>query len=110
MALFSDIISQARVLLQDSVLPYRYTDDELMVGANDAVKIVRKLRPDIFYGTYKTAIADKTLSDLFPIGEEYKMAVRDYVVAHAQLRDTEDAANSRAAMFMELFKQGVMAL
>lgn len=110
MALYSDIIAQARVLLQDSVSPYRYSDAELLVGANDAVKTIRKVRPDIFYGKYKVAISDAALTDTFPIGEEYKMAVRDFVVAHGQLRDSEDASSSKAALFMELFAKGMTAL
>lgn len=110
MALFSDIISQARVLLQDSVAPYRYTDAELLVGANDCIKMIRKLRPDVFYGTFKTAIADYALTDTFPIGEEYKVAVRDYVVAHGQLRDSEDVSTSRAASFMAMFEKGLVTL
>ena len=110
MATMADVISEARVLLQDSTAPYRYSDPELLIGANDALKIVRKLRPDLFFGKYKTAISDLALTDVFPIGAEYKVAIRDYVVAHGQLRDSEDVSNSRAAVFMGMFEKSVAGL
>lgn len=110
MALYSDIIAEARVLLQDTSAPYRNSDIDLLVGANDAVKTIRKVRPDIFYGTYKTSIADAALSSAFPLGDEYKMAVRNYIVAQGDLRDAEDASTGRAALFMGLFEKSVSVL
>lgn len=110
MALISDIIGKARVLLQDQTAPYRYSDAELLEGANDALKMFRKMRPDSFYGKYKAAITSYALTDTFPIGAEYEQAVRNYVVAHGQLRDSEDASNSKAALFMGLFEKGLIAL
>jgi hypothetical protein len=110
MATYADIIAEARVLLQDTVSPYRYSDAELLVGANDAVKIIRKVRPDIFLGQFSTAIADAILSTTFPIGLEYKKTVRDFVVAHGQLRDSEDVIATKAAMFIQMFKESLTAL
>ena len=110
MATYADIILQARPQLQDLAVPYRYSDIELLVGANDAVKIVRKLRPDTFIGKFNTPIADALLTDTFPLGDEYKKVIRDYVVAHGNLRDSEDAATGKAAVFMAMFKEGMMAL
>ena len=110
MATYADIIAQARSQLQDLVVPYRYTDLELLVGANDAVKTIRKLRPDTFIGRFNTPLTDAVLLDVFPLGDEYKMVVRDYVVAHGNLRDSEDASTGKAAAFMTMFKEGMMAL
>lgn len=110
MATYADVIAQARSLLQDLVAPYRYTDTELLVGANDAVKTIRKLRPDTFIGNFSAPLVDAGLADTFPLGDEYKMVVRDYIVAHGNLRESEDAAASRAEIFIALFKEGMMAL
>jgi len=110
MSLYSDIIAEARVLLQDLTVPYRYSDAELLVGANDVIKIIRKVRPDIFFGKYGTVIADAALTDTFPIGAEYKSAVREYVIGYAELRDSEDASNSRAALFMGLADKMITSL
>ena len=116
MATFQDIINSARVLIQDNTdlagdgSGYRYSDAELLVGANDAVKAIRKVRPDLFLGKFKTSIADYALTDAFPIGEEYKGAVRDYVAAYAHMRESEDATNSAAAFFTGMFKEQIGAI
>ena len=107
MATFADILSTARVLLQDTG-SVRYSDPELMVGANDAMKIIRRVRPDAFFGQYKFAIADYELNDTFPIGLEFVQAVRDFVIAHAQLRETEDS--SRTQDFMGKFASDLKTL
>lgn len=110
MATYANVIAEARVLLQDLVLPYRYSDSELLVGANDAVKTIRKLRPDTFIGQFSTPLVDAVLTDTFPLGDEYKMVVRNYVVAHGNLRDSEDSSGGKAAVFMTLFKEGLINL
>lgn len=107
MSTFADIIGEARTLLQDKVTPYRYSDSDLLVGANDSIKMIRKVRPDLFFGKYKVGISDYLITDSFPIGDEYKMAVRDYIVAHSQLTESEDAAGERAKAFITLFERGV---
>lgn len=107
MALFSDIVSQARVLIQDTSSA-RYSDAELMVSANDAMKLIRRVRPDAFFGSYKTVIADYVLSDTFPIGLEYIQAVRDFIVAYANMRESEDAGTTQD--FMGKFASGLKTL
>lgn len=110
MATYADIIQQSRVLLQDLVVPYRYTNEELLVGANDAVMFIRKNRPDTFYGKFNTAITVAQLTDTVPLSPEYHMVIRNYVVAHAQLRDAEDSSSSKAATFLALFEKGIVLL
>lgn len=107
MALFSDIISQARVLLQDTSST-RYSDAELMVSANDAMKLIRRVRPDAFFGSYKTTISDYALTDTFPVGLEFVQSVRDFVIAYANMRESEDAGTSQD--FMGKFASGLKAL
>lgn len=107
MALFSDIISQARVLLQDTTST-RYSDAELMVSANDAMKLIRRIRPDAFFGKYKTAITDYVITDTFPVGLEFVQSVRDFVVAYANMRESEDAGTTQD--FMGKFASGLKTL
>jgi hypothetical protein len=83
MSTFATIVSQARVLLQDTT-SVRYTDAELMVYANDALKVIRRVRPDTFFNQYATAITDYTTSSNFPIGIEFEQSVRDFIVAYAE--------------------------
>lgn len=107
MATFADILSQARVFLQDTG-SVRYSDSELMVCANDAMKAIRRVRPDAFLGQFKTAIQDYATTDTFPIGLEFVQAVRDFVVAYAQMRETEDT--QAVQDFMGKFTSGLKAL
>jgi hypothetical protein len=107
MTTFADIISQARVLLQDTN-SVRYSDAELMVSANDAMKMIRRVRPDTFFGKYKTSVVDYTLADTFPIGIEFVQAVRDFVVAYANMRESEDAGTTQD--FMGKFASGLRTL
>jgi hypothetical protein len=48
--LVSDVLAQARELLQDKVTPYRYSDDGLFYAINEAIFEARRLRPDLFVG------------------------------------------------------------
>ena len=107
MTTFSDIIGQARVLLQD-VNKVRYSDAELLVSANDAMKMIRRIRPDVYFGAYKTVIADYLITDTFPVGLEFVQAVRDFIVSYANMRESEDAGTSQD--FMGKFASGLKTL
>ena len=107
MTTFSDIISQARVMLQDTSA-VRYSDAELMVSANDATKVLRRARPDAFFGKYKTDLTDYLITDTFPVGIEYTQAVRDFIVGYANMRESEDAGTVQD--FMGKFASGLKAL
>ena len=107
MTTFADIISQARVLLQDTS-SVRYSDAELMVSANDAMKLIRRVRPDTFFGNYKIAVTDYVISDTFPIRIDYVQTVRDFVVGYANMRESEDAGTTQA--FMDKFASGLKLL
>ncbi|NBO25439.1 MAG: hypothetical protein EBU96_01340 [Actinobacteria bacterium] len=50
----SSVIIEARRLLQDNVVPYRYSDPVLLGFANQALKRMAVLRPDLF--AYLTTI------------------------------------------------------
>lgn len=107
MTTFATIVSQARVLLQDTG-SVRYSDADLMVYANDAVKMIRRVRPDAFFGQFKTVLTDYATTDTCPVGIEFDQAIRDYVVAYANMRESEDAGTTQD--FMGKFAAGLKAL
>jgi glutamine cyclotransferase len=107
MTTFADIVSQARVLLQDTG-SVRFSDAELMVSANDAMRLIRRVRPDTFFGNYKTSISDYILADTFPVGVEFVQSVRDYIIAYANMRESEDAGTTQD--FMGKFASGLKTL
>lgn len=103
MALMQAVLDSARKPLNDAAKT-RWPDADLLEYANEAVKILWRERPDLFFGSFSALPTDKTVSEAFPIGEEYLSAVRDYVVARAETRDDEEALQARAALFFQLFQ------
>lgn len=97
-----NVVDRARVPLNDDDKD-RYSDDELLAYANDAVKVLRRERPDMFFGQFSALPGDKTLVQNLPLDDEYFPAVCDYVTARAESKDDEAALQTRAAAFFSLF-------
>jgi len=113
-----DYVSQARVLLQDLVQPYRYDDASLVTALNLAFYEISRLRPDILLGmdvTQRTTSQIDTgdadvpnydvsfLTDVVPLPSQYRVAALYYICGNAQLRDTEDVQDARASAFINRF-------
>lgn len=112
----ADYINQARVLLQDTIPDYRYTDEELLAGFNFGITEAYNLRFDIFVGLGATSArvprftpalpyyptVDATPVN-FPI--QYRVALVFYTIGHAQLRDDENDQDQRAVAFKAMFRQ-----
>lgn len=96
------LIDEARTTLQDADKD-RYTDLELLVGLNDGLKLIRAVRPDLWYGSLSTALVALALIDAFPLAPEYEQAIKKYIIHHAEMRDDEYAVNGRAAAFLASF-------
>lgn len=61
----SSVITEARRLLQDNTVPYRYSDAVLLGFANQALKRMAVLRPDLFaYLTTITTIAGTNIQSI----------------------------------------------
>lgn len=107
MATIGALINEARVILQDEAdLPYRYSDAELLTNYNLAMKSAKRLRPDLWLGSYGTPYADATSTvATFPLPPEYEGTITNYVVARSEFRDDEFAIDNRAATFMAVFEQ-----
>lgn len=110
MATFRNVIGEARKTLNDTVTPYRYPDDDLMIGVNDAMRVIRKTRPDLFIGSLATPFAEYAADDSFPIGLEYITPLRSYIIAYAEMRESEDALQTRSAAFFSKFERELQTL
>lgn len=105
----NDYIDDARILLQDTVSPYRYSDDSLIIGMNVTLLEGRRLRPDLF--VYNTRDCGPTGVQHFiskdgtklHMEEQFRLAFLHGMVAHALERDQEDIQDARAATFMSIF-------
>lgn len=96
------VVDRARIPLNDAD-KVRYSDADLLGYANDAVKVLRRDRPDLFFGQFEALPGDKVLGDNLPVDDEYFPAVCDYVTARAETKDDEAALQTRATLFFNLF-------
>ena len=100
------VTAYARVLLQDTLEPYRYPDADLLAALNTGLMDARRLRPDLFLSSPKVTpsyeIVDNTV---IAIDQQYRMALVYFVIGQAQLRDEEDVTDARAASFLAKFAE-----
>lgn len=97
-------IDAARVLLQDRVVEYRYSDIDLMSNLNIALTEVRRLRPDLFldtnFGVIPSFYDPEQVVEFEP---QFRMALVYYICGQAQLSDQEDTQDARATIFLNKF-------
>jgi hypothetical protein len=116
-----DYIAQARILLQDTVQPYRYPDDDLVSGLNMAFNEITRLRPDLLIDRMSTQASTAVTSSVLGwtdylvvysaasqatevvIALAYRNPILFYIVGFAQLRDGEDTQDARASAFINKF-------
>jgi hypothetical protein len=108
-------VTSARVLLQDTVAPYRYADDELVLAFSMGLMDARKLRPDLFLDYFREeaefpSYTTNDSTDVSFIDEQYRTAFLYYIVGHAQLRDDEPTQDSRASALLNKFTQSLAVL
>lgn len=108
----ADYIVDARVLLQDQILPYRYEDSSLVTALNVTLLEARRLRADLFTFNYEVGgqtqsftANDETYVDIEP---QFRLAILHGLCAHALERDQEETQDVRAAAFMGLFNAGLV--
>lgn len=107
----SDYITDARTLLQDTLVPYRYDDPSLLVAINVTLLEARRLRADLFVFNHKYngqpqafTANDDTLVDMEP---QFRLAVLHGMVGHALERDQEDYTDARVSAFLGFFYAGL---
>lgn len=102
-----NVCDRARLILKDPAKT-RFSDPELLLGVNDAITILRRRRPDLFFGSLGTAaIAEIAIGDNLPIEDQFFVPVCQYVTAWAEFREDEDTMIERAAEFYKLFDSGL---
>lgn len=101
----ADYVAEARILLQDTISPYRYADADLYNALNIAQYEALKLRPDLFLTSDTVALTNYTAVDatVVPIDQRYRQAFVYFMCGLAQLRDEENTQDTRSAVFMQKF-------
>jgi hypothetical protein len=101
----AEYLAESRVLLQDLVFPYRYSDAELVSNLNMGILESRRYRPDFFPSSdvdvpsYSAALTSAAVG----IDPQYRVAFIYYIAGQAQLRDEENTQDSRAGTFLKKF-------
>lgn len=105
LATVQDYITDARVLLQDTVdSPYRYADPSLLTALNVTLLDARRLRPDLFIGQFDTLPQATAIDDTdIEIEAQFRLGILHGLVAHAFARDQEDVQDARSTLFMNVF-------
>lgn len=103
-----DYVEDARILLLDTIAPYRYDDASLVIAMNVTLLEGRRLRPDLFvyetrcgpFGVQHLQAVDGTTIFMEP---QFRLAFLHGMVGHAMARDQEDIQDARSAAFMSIF-------
>lgn len=108
--LVSAILIDVRDLLHDSVVPYRWETADLESYVTFAVREARRLRPDLFMGTFAEELTDLTSASTFPMPSEYAPIVSEYVVSRATMRDDSSNDDSRAVAMLKLYRDQLLGV
>lgn len=101
MALMQDVMNLARIDIADTSSA-RYPDANLIRFANDAVAQVIVMRPDLNWGNYGTPYVDLATTSTFPLPNEYRRPVADFIIASTQKADDEFAVQQKGIQAMAL--------
>lgn len=97
----NDYITDGRTLLLDTISPFRYEDDSLLVALNVSLLEGRRLRPDLFVfsGDSVPAFFVNDAS-VVPMEKQFRLAFLHGMVGHALERDQEDVQDTRSQAFL----------
>lgn len=100
------VVTAARAIVQDSVVPYRYSDTDLAGYVSEALTEARRVRPDLFLGSLRAAVPLYTSADLataLPLPDSYFSQVVNYVAGRVDLREDQFAQDGRAMTLIASF-------
>ena len=109
-------IEEARRLLQDEVVPYRYPQDDLIDALNIGLMEARRLRADLFLPVFTMPWFDPTkvtapdLAKPVPMDQMYRSSLVYYIVGRMQVRDDEPTVEQRAAALLQKFTMQLLTI
>lgn len=106
-------ITEARALLLDEAVPYRYSDASIVSALNMAIEESYRLRPDMWLSFFELPLPSyvtATPAAVVVIPKGFKSAFLFYCVGLMQLRDGEDTSDSRAGSLLTAFANKLMVV
>lgn len=112
LATVGQYIAECRVLLQDKFAPFRYSDEEIVIGLNIGLQEASRLRVDLFLPSFTVPEAAFPVvpSAAISMDPMYRSALVYYVVGRMQLRDDEPTVDQRAAALLQKFTQQLLVI
>lgn len=121
---YADIITEARVMLQDEEAPQRYSDTKLYAILNRALNEMSRIRPDAFYDFYDanelnvpeiigsgTAATGQVLATTaFGLEMQFYNPLVAYVTAVTELADDEYSNDGRAVALLQEFRKTILGV
>lgn len=123
-----DCLTEVRQILNDLVVPYRYSDNWLIFVLNTALRDLYRIRPDAYIGNFITGVLSANLvntyatTDLqvingvanptppvpitpFPVDDRlFYASIVFYMIGRVELNDDEFADNNRAMTLLTAFR------
>lgn len=110
-------LDESRRLLQDTIVPYRYPDIDLIEALNIGLMEARRLRADLFLplfevGWFDSAATIDTTFKAQPVTFDpmYRSALVYYIVGRMQVRDDEATTDQRAGALLTKFTQQLLVI
>lgn len=106
-------ITEARALLLDEAVPYRYSDASIVSALNMGIEESFRLRPDLWLSFFELPLPSYTTAtpaDVVVIPKGFKSAFLFYIVGLMQLRDAEDVSDARAGSLLSAFANKLLTV
>jgi hypothetical protein len=87
-----------------------YTDPDLLEHANAGIREAYQIRPDLRLGNYATPIANKAIGEDFPLSDDYKRAVADFVIGRASAVDADHVDSGRVPAYIKSFHDTLLGV
>lgn len=111
LATLGDYLAESRRLLQDTVVPYRYPDLDLIEALNIGLMEARRVRADLFLPNFDVPVfAPGQEASSVNFDPMYRSSLVYYVVGRAQLRDDEQTQDARAASLLTKFTAQMLSI
>jgi hypothetical protein len=112
----ADYVADVRVLLQDTITPYRYADADCVTALNVTILEALRMRADLFLvdGTNTTITSPPSFAAVdttaVPIEYPFRLGVVWGMASHLIRRDQEDVQDKRADDYDMLFQRKLLGL
>lgn len=80
----------------------RYSEAEKIGFVEDALNMIKNIRPDLFIGQFSTAIGTLTTASNLPVDDQFFRPIVDYVIARCETKDDEHVISARAEFMAKL--------